>query len=185
MISLPNQRSLLTYDQVGAFGLNVIGISYAQSVNLLMVMNGMGVVGRIIPNFLADRKFGPFNTIIPFAFITGLLVFFWALVDSPGGLYAFAVIYGLLSAVFQGLFPATMSSLTKDMRKAGVRNGMGFAIAGVAALTGPPIAGALVQVNGGNYRLAQMWAGSVVTLGGMVLVAGRISKTGWVFRQRV
>lgn len=149
-----------------------------------MIMNGMGVIGRIIPNLLADRKFGPFNTIIPFAFVTGILAYCWSLVHSPGGLYAFAVVYGLLSAGFQGLFPATMSSLTKDMTKAGVRNGMGFAITGVAALTGPPIAGALVQVNGGNYRLAQMWAGSVVILGGVVLVIGRISKTGWVFRQR-
>ncbi|KAF2204427.1 MFS general substrate transporter [Delitschia confertaspora ATCC 74209] len=170
---------------VGAFGVQIIGIPYTSSVNLLMIMNGMGLIGRLIPSYLADLKFGPYNTTIPFAFITGIILFCWASVHSVGTLYAFSITYGLLTAGFQGLFPATMTSLTKDMSKVGVRNGMGFGIAGLAALTGPPLAGALIQRNGGNYFVAQMWSGSVVILGAFVLVLGRLCKTGWVLRKRV
>jgi len=153
-----------------------------------MAMNGIGLFGRIIPSFLADRFFGPYNTLIPFVFISGLILYFWSLVTTSAGLYAFALTYGLFSGGFQGLFPTVMGRLTKDLSRVGVRNGMGFAIGGVAAFTGPPIAGALVQAGGGGrhgYLVAQMWAGSVIMLGGLVLLFGRMSKTGWAWAVKV
>lgn len=150
-----------------------------------MIMNGLGLVGRLIPSYLADLKFGPFNTIIPFAFISGIILYCWSLVHDISGLYAFSITYGLLAASFQGLFPSTLASLTSDMSKVGVRNGMGFSLAGIATLTGPPLAGALIQKNGGSYFIAQMWGASMIMVGGLVMIAGRISKTGWVFRIRV
>src|SRR5947208_1546456 len=116
-----------------------------------MMMNGVGYVGRLAPNFFADRSFGPLNTIIPFAFASGIMLFSWAGVTSRGGLYAFSIIYGLFAAGLQSMFPATLSSLTTDLSKTGVRLGMGFSIVSVACLTGPPLAGALIQSNNGNY----------------------------------
>ena len=65
--------------------------------------------------------------------------------DSLGGLIAFVIIYGYFGAAVQGLFPATLSSLTTDLRKMGVRIGMVFSIVSIACLTGPPLAGALIQ----------------------------------------
>jgi len=171
--------------QIGAFGLEVISVSYPTSVNLLLIMNGLGLMGRLIPNYLADLKFGPLNTILPFSFVSATILFAWSGVTSTGGLYAFAAVYGLFTAGFQGLFPATLSSLTTDLSKAGVRMGMGFSIAGVAALTGPPLAGALIQAHGGSYLYAQMWGGTVMIAGGLTLIAARISKTGWVLKKRV
>ncbi|OCK82774.1 putative MFS monocarboxylate transporter [Lepidopterella palustris CBS 459.81] len=164
---------------VGAYGRDIIGLSDKNSIYLLMIMNGIGFIGRLVPNFLADRTFGPLNTVIPFAFITGIMLFAWAGVNSRGGLYAFSCIYGLFAAGLQSMFPAVLSSLTTDLRKAGVRMGMGFSIVSVACLTGPPLAGALIQSNHGNYLHAQMWAGAVLTCGGMTLFAARIAKTGW------
>ncbi|KAF2703404.1 MFS general substrate transporter, partial [Pleomassaria siparia CBS 279.74] len=163
---------------VGAYAVEVIGVPYSTSVNLLMIMNGVGVVGRLIPSFLADRKFGPQNTLIPFAFASALVLYCWTEVKTEKGLYAWAIIYGLCSAGFQGLFPSALSSLTKDMNKVGVRNGMGFSIVGIASLTGPPIAGALVQRGGGSYLYAQMWGASMILIGGVAVVLGRVSITG-------
>lgn len=144
-----------------------------------MIMNGVGYVGRLVPNFFADRTFGPLNTVIPFAFVSGIMLFSWSGVNSRGGLYAFSIIYGLFAAGIQSMFPATLSSLTTDLSKAGVRMGMGFSIVSVACLTGPPLAGALLQSNHGNYLHAQMWAGTVLTCGGLTLLIARLSKTGW------
>jgi MFS family permease len=168
---------------IGSYALEVVEASYNTSVNLLMIMNGIGLLGRMIPGYLADLKFGGYNTLVPFVFASAIVMYCWSAVESTAGLYVFATIYGFVCAGFQGLFPATLSSLTKDMSKLGVRNGMGFCIAGIAAFIGPPIAGALVQQRG--YFGAQMWAGSMIVAGGTVLGLGRFAKTGLVLRAKV
>lgn len=84
------------------------------------------------------------------------MLFAWIGVHSTGALFTFAAIYGAGSAGSQSLFPATLSSLTTDMSKAGVRMGMGFSVVSFACLTGPPLAGALIQNNNGNFLHAQM-----------------------------
>ncbi|KAF1984358.1 MFS general substrate transporter [Aulographum hederae CBS 113979] len=170
---------------VGAFGRSIIGIPYSDSISLLMVMNGIGLIGRLIPNFVADSKTGPLNTIIPFTFISSIMIFSWSGVSSRGELWAFACIYGLFSAGIQSLFPATLASLTTDLKKAGVRMGMCFSVVSVACLTGPPLAGALIQIGNGDYLYAQMWAGSSMALGGLTLMAARVAKTGFKFKVKI
>ncbi|KAL8968298.1 MAG: hypothetical protein Q9183_002530, partial [Haloplaca sp. 2 TL-2023] len=75
---------------VGTFGRNILGISEDDAINNLLILNGLGLFGRLIPAYLADRYFGPLNTLIPFVFISGLMIFCWAAVDSTGGLIGFS-----------------------------------------------------------------------------------------------
>lgn len=63
--------------------------------------------------------------------------------------------------------------------------GMGFSVVSFAVLTGPPLAGALIQKNNGNYLYAQMWAGATLLCGGLTLVAARLAKTGFVLKERI
>jgi MFS family permease len=170
---------------IGSFARDIIGVPYNTSVNVLLIMNGVGLVGRLISGFIADRVFGLYNSLIPFVFASAIIMFSWAAVKNVTGLYVFAVTYGLFCAGFQGLFPSTLSSLTKDLNRVGVRNGMGFAIVGMGNFLGPPIAGALMQSHGGNYLHAQMWGGSMIVAGGVVLVLGRVSLTGFKLRAKV
>jgi MFS family permease len=139
-------------------------------------MNGVGVVGRIVPNFLADRYFGPLNSLIPVCLFSGTLTFCWIAVSSRGGLYAWAVIYGIVAAAIQSLFPATLSSLTTDLRMAGTRMGMVFTIVSFAVLTGPPIAGQLIQRKKGDYTYAQIFAGLDMVVGCGLLCTARYAK---------
>ena len=148
-------------------------------------MNAVGLLGRIAPAIVADRFFGPLNTIVPFVLFSGLLLYCWAAVSSRAGLITFAVIYGLFAAGIQSLFPATLSSLTTDLKKMGVRIGMVFTVISFACLTGPPLAGALVQKDDGGYLYAQMFAGTVMTVGSITLVVARLSRTGFHFRVRM
>jgi len=113
---------------IGSFARNVIHLDYKDSINLLMVMVGIGLPGRLIPNYLADRFFGPLQSMTPFVFICGILFFGWTGVHSTTGLYVFAAVYGTGSGAVQSLWPATLSSLTTDLKKAGTRLGMGFTI---------------------------------------------------------
>ena len=148
-------------------------------------MNGIGLIGRLIPNYLADKLFGPLNTLIPFAFAGGLCMFGWTAVKSHTGLIIFAVFYGFFAAGIQSLFPATLSSLTKDLRKTGVRMGMVFSIVSFACLTGAPLAGVLLQSRNGDYLYAQIFAGSVLLSGCLTLTAARLAETGRILKTRM
>lgn len=163
---------------IGSFAKSIIGVSEATSIDLLMVMNGVGLVGRLIPNYLADRYTGPLNLLVPFSVVTALVAFSWAGVRTLGSLYAFAVVYGLFAAGIQSLFPATLSTLTTDLKKTGVRMGMVLSVVGMAALIGSPIAGALVQSDHARYLYAQMFIGSVMAAGALTLFAARVAKLG-------
>jgi MFS family permease len=80
-------------------------------------------------------------------------------------------------AAAQGLFPSSLGSLTTDMSKMGVRNGMVFSVVGIAQLVGPPIGGALITANKGNYLYAQLFGGLSLCVGVCLLVVARCYKT--------
>ncbi|PYI30806.1 MFS monocarboxylate transporter [Aspergillus indologenus CBS 114.80] len=163
---------------ISSFAQDIVGVSESTSIDVLLVMNGVGLVGRLIPNLLADWYTGPLNMLIPFSLITGVVAYCWAVVGSYNGLYAFSAFYGLAAAGIQSLFPATLSTLTTDLKKTGVRMGMVLSVVAVAALIGTPIAGALVDRDGGQYLYAQMFMGSAVLAGTLTLIAARTSKLG-------
>ncbi|PYH76058.1 MFS general substrate transporter [Aspergillus uvarum CBS 121591] len=151
---------------ISSFAQEIVRVSESTSIDVLLVMNGVGLVGRLIPNLLADWYTGPLNMLIPFSLITGVVAYCWAVVGSYNGLYAFSAFYGLAAAGIQSLFPATLSTLTTDLKKAGVRMGMVLSVVAVAALIGPPIAGAL------------MFMGSAILAGTLTLIAARTSRLG-------
>ncbi|USP72763.1 major facilitator superfamily general substrate transporter [Curvularia clavata] len=170
---------------ISSFAVDILDLPYGTSINVLLVLNGVGVLGRLVPSWFADKYTGPYNVLIPFCFVSTIVLYFWPLVTNGPGLYAWAVCYGFFVAGFQGIFPAVMTTLTKDMSKVGTRNGQGLAIIGLGTFIGPPIAGALIQSYGGGYLSAQLFAATSVLLGSCILVLGRLSITGLKFRARV
>ncbi len=160
---------------VVSFSRDIIGMPYTESLNLLLVINGVGIPGRLVPNHLADR-FGIFNVFVPVASIAGICVFSWMAVKNATGLYVWCAFYGMSAGGIQSLFPAGLSSLTTDLRKAGVRMGMIFTIVSFATLAGPPIAGAIITASGGSYYGAQAFAGAALLLGTSLMAAARSVK---------
>lgn len=152
---------------------------------MLLILNGVGIPGRIVPAIISDRYLGPINTLIPTAFMAGVLLFIWIAIDSLNSMYAFVVIFGYFGAGVQSLFPAALGSLTSDLAKVGVRIGMVFSIVSFAALSGPPIAGQLIQRRNGNYLDAQIFGGLVLIIASLLLSAARIAKTGMRVKQRM
>lgn len=179
---------------IGSFATQVLGQDEKISINLLLYMNGIGFLGRMVPALLADRFFGPLNTMLPFSLVSSILLFAWTGIHSVSTLWVFATIFGLSAAGIQSLFPATLSSLTTDMKKVGIRVGMTFSIVAFAALSGPPLAGGLIQkgvkdgvgkVQGdgldptGAFRYAQCFAGGSMMLGFILLCSARVMKVGF------
>ncbi|KAI5460583.1 major facilitator superfamily domain-containing protein [Mariannaea sp. PMI_226] len=168
---------------LGTFARDKIGV--AEPIYLLMILNGIGVIGRILPTIIADRWTGPLNALIPTSIVASILVYCWAAVDSRGGLYAFAVINGLVAAASQALFPAVATTMTPDPSRTGTRVGMILGFVSFANLTGPSICGALINEENGSYLGAQLFAASVILLGAIMAIAARIAKTGWVLWAKV
>jgi len=171
------------YYYIGEYAVTVIGLPYSQSVNFLIILNGIGIIGRLVPPYFADRYTGSTNMMVPFVLLSGITLYCWAAISSESGLWAFSVFYGLFSSAINGLFPSAISSLTKDISKMGVRMGMVFTILSFAVLTGSPIAGALISARGGNFVGMEMFTATSMVLGGLVLVGARLSGTGmklWV-----
>ncbi|PTB68436.1 putative translation releasing factor RF-1 [Trichoderma citrinoviride] len=145
------------YFYARAYSIDRLGGSQATSFNMLMIINAVGIPGRLIPAFLADRFFGAVNVFIPTILSAAICIFAWAGVNSVTGDYIWVIFFGYFGAGIQGMFPATTAGLTKDLSKSGVRIGMIFTIISVASLTGPPLAGKLVVVAHGSYIGAQIW----------------------------
>lgn len=160
-------------------------LSYEESLNMLLVLNGVGVIGRIAPNYVADR-IGAINVFIPTSIVASIMMFCFVAIRDATGLYVWVVFYGIAAAGIQSLFPAALSFLTTDLRKLGVRMGMVFTIVSFAVLTGPPIAGVIINSSGG-YTGAKAFAGSAIAIGCGFLVAAKLTKMrksgqGWTAR---
>lgn len=166
--------------QIVSFGVEVVGLPYKSAALLLVIFNGVGLPCRIAVPLVAQR-IGCINTHIPVLYGTALLTFVMAAVHTQPGLYAFAVLYGIFNASFQCLIPTTVASLTKDLNMVGTRLGMMFSCMGFAALTGPPIGGAIMNAVGSGrhgFIVATMWAGVSALLGATLVVIGRFMSFG-------
>lgn len=171
---------------LAAFARENVGFAGEESINLVLVLNGVGLPGRVIPNYLADRKTGPLNLIIFAACLSAVCMYCLTEVTSKAGIYVWAVAYGLVGAAVQSLFPATLGSLSSsDLSKSGVRIGMIFTIVSFAVLSGPPIAGALVEKGEGSYNYAWIFAGSSIMVGTCFHALARFHTTGFVLFHKV
>ena len=136
-----------------------------ETVPILMVLNGVGIVGRLVPLYLADRFFRPIHVGLPITLMNAVLLFVWISIKDVESMYGFAAIYGLFAAAMQALFPATIADLTTDPKKSGTRFGMGFALSSFGVFLGCPVGGALVELGDGSFLYAQIFAGSCGMLG--------------------
>ncbi|KAH8733813.1 major facilitator superfamily transporter [Ilyonectria robusta] len=164
------------FHYLAAFSRDILGMSYSSSLDLLLVLNGIGGPGRVIPAYIGD-KIGPVNVYMSCTLVAGLIMYCWAAVDSVAGLYVWASFYGIAVGGVQSVFPAGLTSLTADPQKQGTRMGMVFTIVSFATLTGSPIAGAIISSQGGKYVGAQVFSGTSMVLATVFIAAARAVKT--------
>ncbi|KAM3425167.1 hypothetical protein BST61_g7126 [Cercospora zeina] len=140
---------------ISSYAIDVAGLSFTSALNLTIIINGL-------------------NMQVPILLILTVVAFSWIAVRDTTGLYSFTVIYGIVSAAFQGLVPSTVASITLEMNKFGTRLGMAFGFLSFAALTGPSIGGALQGAMNGSYLGAQLWAAIATGAAFGLLTAARM-----------
>ncbi|KAH8120850.1 hypothetical protein FP744_10001368 [Trichoderma asperellum] len=163
-------------EMISIFGSKILHVPSAPSFYLIIAINGIGLPGRIFPAYLATRVVGnALYVLIPLTFSAGVLLYLWKYVTSYNGFLAWIIVYGFFANAVQSLFVGSVGSLTKDPQKMGVRVGMIFTIISFACLTGPPIAGALIDLDNGNFLYAQIFGITSVVCGSAVLVAAALA----------
>lgn len=152
------------------------GLSRAFSNTLITYMNIGATVGRIAPGYLADR-YGAYNISMVTAALTGIVMLaVWLPAGgTKAGITTFSVLFGILSGSTISVTPLCVSviSQTKDYGK---RYGTAYSIASLAALTGPPIAGALTN---NNYEGLIIFAGIVYIASAFFFLLARYWSVGF------
>lgn len=165
---------------ISSYGMDKAGMSADLSFYLIPILNAGSVLGRVLPNYIADL-IGPLNIMIPFTSACLLLAFAWLAIHNATGIIFFAALYGMASGTYVSLPAPVITTLTKDLHHVGARLGTCFVFGAVGILVGSPIAGALVDLETKSYWKAQVFCGSLVLTAVLSLVAARVAKTGLVF----
>lgn len=149
-----------------------IGMNQSLVIYQVSIMNGMSVFGRLIPSFFAD-KIGPFNMLTPVAFAAAIMCLAWIGIKNVGGTIAFSIIFGTFSGTYTSIQPSCITALTTDLTKLGTRLGMTFFIMGFGIFAGPPVAGALISAQHGDFSGAQIFTGVCTIIAGCLIAVAR------------
>jgi MFS family permease len=172
-------RILLTSLKVASFARDTLGMPYTTSLNMVIIVNGVGLPARILPGWIADRYLGVLNVLIICVLCNIIVLWSWLAVDSIQAYYVWTVCYGLVGAAFQSLFTPAVAAYSPDITKTGTRLGMAFCTIGGAALVGGPISGALLIAADGDYKIPIAWASASTVAGWIMITAARSLKFGW------
>jgi predicted MFS family arabinose efflux permease len=164
---------------LSTYARNEQGLSYESSLNLVLFLNGIGFIGRLLPSILA-YYLGMLNVFTLMVILSSLSMYTWAAVSSTTNLYVWTAFYSLFFGGIQSLLPGALSSLSSDPQKQGTQMGMVFSVLSFGCLIGTPVAGALISGSERGYFDAQIFAGTCLGAGGLLLVAAREVKRGKV-----
>lgn len=139
---------------------------------LVPLLNVGSVFGRLIPNFLADKT-GCLNMFVITCISAAIAAYGWLSVDSVPKLVLFCVFYGAFSGSYVSLQGPTMAMLTKDKSRLGSRMGTFCIFAAIGILIGNPVAGAIIDVEAGYFKPAQILCTTLIVGATLCLVTTR------------
>ncbi|KAK9243317.1 major facilitator superfamily domain-containing protein [Lipomyces tetrasporus] len=149
------------------------GFSDSLSLYLVSILNAASVFGRILPGILAD-KFGRYNIYFGACLASGALTLaLWLPATGHVPIILFAALFGFFSGASVSVWPALVAEIS-PIREIGARIGAVSAVASFAALSGMPIAGAIVTHDDGKYWGAAVFAGVSLALGGTIVYVSQM-----------
>jgi MFS family permease len=148
------------------------GVSMTPAFYSVAILNAGSVVGRILPNLLADFV-GPFNLVIPCVVACGGLMFSLLGIRDAASMAVVSTFYGIFSGAYLALVVAVVASLARSPAEIGQRIGIAFTATSIAALIGTPIAGALLT-NDLHWIRAIIFSAVCVLLGAGFFTAARL-----------
>ncbi|TFK98997.1 MFS general substrate transporter [Pterulicium gracile] len=124
------------------------GVDHTTAFWTIVVLNGAGFFGRILPNFFVDKT-GVWAQLTPCAVICGALMIAFIGIHDAAGIMTIAVLYGFFNGAIISLLSPMLAYLTHDVTEIGARMGACIGIGALGALIGPPVSGELLT---GEYH---------------------------------
>lgn len=146
---------------------------------MLAILNAASTFGRVIPGILAD-KFGRMNMIAAAGLVNGIIVFCFNEAESTAAIVVYSVFFGFASGAVISGGAAALAGRLKDPQTMGTYMGMAMALAGIAALIGPPINGALADKYGG-FSQVSVFSGVMCVVGGLIGLLGKMTTAEGIF----
>lgn len=155
------------------------GLGTRSSYLMNVYLNAGAIPGRVLPGYVADR-FGTFNTmcITTGACMTFVFALWLPAGSNEGAVAAYSTLYGFWSGAAISLTPVCIGSVC-NVEDYGKRIGTTFCISSFGALTGIPIAGAILNAGAGSYEGLILFAGALYALALVAFVASRVLLGGW------
>lgn len=121
------------------------GNSEAVSFTLITTTNALGILGRFIPGYIADKYAGCFNVVIITSLAAALmnLCLWLPLGGNLKVLWAYSMLYGFLSGSIFSLTPVCIGQISRTS-DFGKRYSTGYLLNALMTLPALPIAGALI-----------------------------------------
>jgi MFS family permease len=146
--------------------------SLALSFYTLSIMNGAGVLGRLIPPLLAD-SLGPFNLLLPSACFMGISTLtLWFVSRTMTTVLIYAIVYGFFSGSFIALINPCVASIS-DVSVIGRRFGGLYTLIAFPALIGNPLGAVFLDKFSGSYHGMIVFSGTSILVGSVLLVWAR------------
>ncbi|KAL9113523.1 MAG: hypothetical protein Q9227_002260 [Pyrenula ochraceoflavens] len=151
-----------------SFGFDRLHCSLNLSFDILPVLNGAQLIGRILPTLMLDilsrlpkpRCPAELTTLIALA-ASAMVSFTWCAVQSIGGFVPWLLAFGFLSGTAVTLPALVLQYTCPTLAVYGPRLGMLNAVAGLGFLVGPPAALGANQSTG-SWIGVQAWTGSML-----------------------
>lgn len=121
------------------------GNSQSESYTLYTTFNAIGILGRFIPAYLADKYFGAFNVMIATISIATLINFVMWLPfgNHLGVLWAYTLLYGFTTGTILSLAPACIGQISKT-DDFGKRYSMAYLLESLLTLLILPMGGLII-----------------------------------------
>ena len=135
------------------------------------------IPGRILPGMLADRM-GNFNVMFITMTCSGVATLaLWLPSSGTVTTIVFAVLYGFFSGAYIALTPMLVAQIS-NIQQIGVRTGALFFASSIGALTGSPLAGALLTTDHGRFEYVQIFAGAMMLAAASIMLFSRAFALG-------
>ncbi|ROW00952.1 hypothetical protein VSDG_02890 [Cytospora chrysosperma] len=154
------------------------GVSAELAPYTVAIFNAVSIFGRVFAGTLADRL-GTFNVVFINSLLCALTLFVWAGTNSLAGVMVVTIFEGLFIGSIVSLQAAIVVAITPDPKYIGSMLGFTMAIWACGGLTGPPIAGAILNMNGsytgpGSYNGMGYFGGASLVAGALCFWAARM-----------
>jgi MFS family permease len=155
------------------------GFNETFAFQLLPILNGASVIGRVLPGWWAD-KIGPFNSNM---ISVGITIFACYVVWLPfghttAGIVLFSILFGFSTGNNISITPVCVSRLC-HIHHYGRYYATCYTIVSVACLIGIPIAGSIVAATGGQYWSLIVFTGLTQVLALVFIYAAKVASIGW------